>query len=255
MVTRAARTIEPQQIETTLAAALSAQYALGPSKNVMVNFDRDVGAAACGADRHGRRRACSISATTRAIAASTPRSIFPGARSLRLSGQARVMVEVATVARPLTRGEILKQADVVIERHPRAEVGRDYIADREQAVGLAARYDMQGGRLLRAADLMKPEVVRRNEVVTLVYEVPGITLTVRGKATEGGAEGDVIGVLNEHSKRVIEGVVVGARPRRRRQRRAAACRQCRAGGQRVAAAPAVSARAKRETRVESSLRN
>ena len=68
---------------------------------------------------------------------------------------------------------------------------------------------MQPGRPLRIADLMKPEVVQRNETVTLVYRVPGIMLTVRGKATEGGAEGDVISVLNEQSKRTVQGVVVG----------------------------------------------
>ena len=34
-------------------------------------------------------------------------------------------------------------------------------------------------------------------------------LTVRGKAAEGGAEGDVISVLNEQSKRTVQGVVVG----------------------------------------------
>ena len=34
-------------------------------------------------------------------------------------------------------------------------------------------------------------------------------LTVRGKAAEGGAEGDVISVLNEQSKRTVQGVVIG----------------------------------------------
>ncbi len=68
---------------------------------------------------------------------------------------------------------------------------------------------MQPGRPLRIADLMKPEVVQRNETVMLVYRVPGIMLTVRGKATEGGAEGDVISVLNEQSKRTVQGVVTG----------------------------------------------
>jgi len=57
---------------------------------------------------------------------------------------------------------------------------------------------------------MKPELVQRNESVTLVYEVPGIMLTVRGKATESGAEGDIITVLNEQTKRPVQGVVVGA---------------------------------------------
>ena len=68
---------------------------------------------------------------------------------------------------------------------------------------------MQPGKPLRTADLMKPELVQRNETVTLVYQVPGITLTVRGKAAEGGAEGDVIAVLNEQSKRTVQGVVAG----------------------------------------------
>ena len=57
---------------------------------------------------------------------------------------------------------------------------------------------------------MKPEMIQRNESVTLVYRVPGITLTVRGKATEGGAEGDVITVTNEQTKRPVQGVVVSA---------------------------------------------
>ncbi|HET7376189.1 MAG TPA: flagella basal body P-ring formation protein FlgA, partial [Anaerolineae bacterium] len=48
-----------------------------------------------------------------------------------------------------------------------------------------------------------------NETVTLVYEVPGVVLTIRGKAAEGGAEGDVINVLNEQSKRTVQGVIVG----------------------------------------------
>ena len=38
--------------------------------------------------------------------------------------------------------------------------------------------------------------MQRNETVTIVYEVPGIMLTVRGKALEAGAVGDVVSVLN-----------------------------------------------------------
>ena len=67
---------------------------------------------------------------------------------------------------------------------------------------------------------MKPELVQRNETVTLIYEVPGIALTVRGKALEGGAEGDTISVLNEQSKRTVQGVVAApgrmSSPRARR---------------------------------------
>jgi flagella basal body P-ring formation protein FlgA len=129
--------------------------------------------------------------------------------TLRLSGRAASTVEVVTLARPVERGEVLKTADVLVERRARGEIARDIVGNPDQAVGLAARQSLQPGHPLRVADLMRPELVQRNETVTLVYEVPGITLTVRGKATEGGAEGDVIAVLNEQSKRTVQGVVVG----------------------------------------------
>ncbi len=98
---------------------------------------------------------------------------------------------------------------MLIERRPRTELTREIITDRERAVGLAARAPLQPGRVIRAAELMKPALVQRDESVTLMYEVPGVRLTVRGKAGEPGAEGDVISVLNEQSKRTVQGVVVG----------------------------------------------
>jgi flagella basal body P-ring formation protein FlgA len=55
---------------------------------------------------------------------------------------------------------------------------------------------------------MKPEIVRQNEPVTLVYEMPGIVLTVRGKAVNSGSEGDVVNVINLQSNRTIQGTVV-----------------------------------------------
>ena len=208
VVTRAARTIEPEAIESAVAAALSARYALGAAKDVALTFDRALSPLHVEPTAKGNPRVLRLGyePSTGRFDATLE---VPGRSAMQLTGQARAMVEVVTLARALSRGEIIKQADIVAERHARSDIGRDYITDRERVIGFAARNDLPGGRLLHTADLMKPELVRRNEPVTLVYEVPGIVLTVRGKAAEGGAEGDVIGVLNEQSKRVLKGVVVG----------------------------------------------
>ena len=134
----------------------------------------------------------------------------PGKRTaIQLSGRATATVEVATAARTIERGVVLKDADLIMERRARSEVGRDVITSPAQAVGLAPRGGLQAGRPIRTVELMKPDLVQRNETVTLVYEVPGVVLTIRGKAAEGGAEGDVINVLNEQSKRTLQGVIVG----------------------------------------------
>ncbi len=56
---------------------------------------------------------------------------------------------------------------------------------------------------------MKPEIVARNDSVTIIYQVPGVTLTLRGQAKDAGALGDTISVLNTESKRVVQAVVSG----------------------------------------------
>ncbi len=208
VVTRATRTISPGTIENAVTAALSNQYALGPTKDLVLTFDRTL------TPQHVEPTATGMPRVLR-LGYDVPTGHFnaaveiPGRAPLLVSGQARAMVEVLTIAHTVNRGEILKQADVMFERRSRGEVGRDFIVDATQAVGMAARFNMQPGHLLRGLDLTRPEVIRRNESVTLIYQIPGITLTVRGKATEGGAVGDMIGVLNEQSKRVLQGVVAG----------------------------------------------
>jgi flagella basal body P-ring formation protein FlgA len=116
-------------------------------------------------------------------------------------------MEAAITTRALARGEIVKAGDVVIERRAKSEFTNEPPAPAAEVVGLAARRAVRAGQPLRNADLTKPEIVHRGDVVTLHYEVPGIVISMRGKATEGGALGDTVSVLNEQSKRTIQGVV------------------------------------------------
>ncbi len=127
---------------------------------------------------------------------------------LRFSGTAIETVEAAVLARGLERNEVIKSSDVVVERRPKAEVGSD-VASRERAVGMQARRQLRTGQALKIADLAKPDLVQRDQTVTMIYETAGLYLTVRGKALEGGTEGDVVSVLNLQSKRTVSGTVIG----------------------------------------------
>ena len=119
------------------------------------------------------------------------------------------MVDARILLRALGRGEVVKAADVAIERRPKADLGGDVLGADAQVIGLAARQPLRAGQPLRSADLMKPEIVQRNEAVTLIFEAPGMMLTMRGKALESGAEGDVVNVVNLQSKRTVQATVTG----------------------------------------------
>ncbi|MDI1346660.1 MAG: flagellar basal body P-ring formation chaperone FlgA [Pseudolabrys sp.] len=212
VVTRASREIPVADVAAVVARALSTRFNLGDAKEITVNFERDPSAIQVEPNAKGEPRVARIAYDPRSGRFDAALEIPTGAAgfgTLRLNGKAAVTADVVMVSHAVDRGALIKDTDIVIERKPRAEIGRETLTHREQVVGMAARANLRPGQPLRAAELMKPELVQRNETVTLVYEVPGITLTVRGKASEGGAEGDVISVLNEQSKRTVQGVIVG----------------------------------------------
>lgn len=209
-VTRASRTIPAEDVERCIARALSARFALGNAKDIALNYDSELRALQVAPAAKGEPRVSRITYDAYNGRFYAVVELPGGAHApLRLSGRAVVTAEVAVLANPVARGAVIKDSDVQFERRPRAETGNDAATDRAQVVGLAARSALEAGRPLRIAQLMKPEAVQRNEQVTLIYEVPGIVLTVRGKAAEGGAEGDTISVLNEQSKRTVQGLIVG----------------------------------------------
>ena len=66
------------------------------------------------------------------------------------------------------------------------------------------------GEPLRSYDLQMPIVISRGETVTLVFDAPGIQLTVRARALEDVADGEVARFVNLQSNRTIEALADGA---------------------------------------------
>ena len=212
VVTRASRTIPAKDVEDLIARALSARSDLGPAKDIVVTFARDLRAMYVEPSTQGTPRVAQIDFDTRSgrFDATLEIPTVSGKRTvMRLLGRAVTTVEIATVTRTIERGGVIKYSEVQMERRPRGEISREMVISRGQAVGFAARDNLQPGRPIRTAELMKPDLIQRNESVTLVYEVPGVVLTIRGKAMEGGVEGDTINVLNEQSKRTVQGTIAG----------------------------------------------
>ena len=123
----------------------------------------------------------------------------------RFSGTAIATIDAVVLGHELERGAVLKASDLSVERRPKTE--GPFIGDINAAAGLAARHQLRAGQPLREADLAKPPLVQRNDVVTIVYQAPGMLLTLRGEAQESGALGDQISITNMQSKRAFHGIV------------------------------------------------
>jgi flagellar basal body P-ring formation protein FlgA len=209
VVTRLSRTITAQDISSRIAQVLSEQCKLGDARDIAVNFDQDVRTLQVEPDATGELQVVGLAYDPRTarfdVTFDLPESAELHRHPARFIGTAFATVADVAVDHPVERGDVLKASDLTMLRRPKSEDGP--ITDMNEVVGRAARHQLRPGQPLHAADLMKPDIVQRNDTVTIVYQVPGLTLTLRGQAQEAGALGDSIGVLNLESKRVVQAVV------------------------------------------------
>lgn len=210
-VTRLARTVESKEIERAVAQALEHRGGLGDAANISLTFDRDVGDLRLDMANSGAMQATAARYEPRNGRFDVTFQIANdngNPTQLRFTGNAIETVDVAVLTRSVERTDILKSADVVVERRPRAEVGSD-AASREHAVGMQMRRPIRAGQPLRVADLVKPDLVQRDQPVSVIFQTAGLYLTTRGKALDNGTEGDIVSVLNIQSKRTVSGTVTG----------------------------------------------
>jgi flagellar basal body P-ring formation protein FlgA len=211
-VTRLSRTVEAKALEQAVAGALEHRSGLGDAANLSLTFDRDVQDIRLDAANSGAMQPVAARVEPRSgrfdVTFEIANASGAAPTRLRFTGTAIETLEVAVLTRNVDRGDLLRSADLVVERRPKAEIGGD-AASRDKAVGMQVRRPIRATQALKAADLVKPDLVQRDQNITLIYQSAGLYLTTRGKALDNGTEGDTVNVLNPQSKRTITGVVTG----------------------------------------------
>lgn len=211
-VTRLARTLGAKDIEDAIAHALDHRGGLGDAANITLTFDREPQDLRLDASFAGALQPTAVRFDQKNgrfdVTLEITNDDAPAPMKLRITGTAIETVEAVVLTRNVERTDILKASDLATERRNKAEIGGD-AASRETVLGMQLRRSMRAGQALKVADLAKPDLVQRDQAVTVIYQAPGLYLTTRGKALDAGTEGDVVSVLNLQSKRTVTGVVTG----------------------------------------------
>jgi flagella basal body P-ring formation protein FlgA len=213
VITRAARTIPIAEIERAVAETAAKQIGIDNASNVSVYFDSSVRPLVVEPNAATALRIVQFNYDPRSqrfdASIDMPGSAVTRKRAVRISGYLYESIEVPTLARAFSRGEIIRDGDIEMQRRPKAELTADTLRNTAAVIGHAARRDLRAGVPLRVSEMMKPELVGRGDTVTLTFESPGVMLSVRARAVESGTEGDVIPVTNPQSKRTVQATVDG----------------------------------------------
>ncbi|MDB5359977.1 MAG: flagellar basal body P-ring biosynthesis protein FlgA [Rhodospirillales bacterium] len=131
------------------------------------------------------------------------------AAPVHVSGRIVGLITVPVLTRPMMPGEVVRPEDITTADYRVDQMQTGGVMDPRDLIGETPRHPLHAGQPLRASDLQVPVVVKRNDLVLIVLERPGLYLTAEGRALEDGGKGAVIRVTNTQSKRTIDAIVLG----------------------------------------------
>src|SRR5215470_16765825 len=213
VVTRASRPITSKDIEARILRALAGQSGLPDAESLTVTFDNETKPMQVEAATTAELRIVRLAYDPRSgrfdISLELPGSAIARKLPMRFTGSISETFEALVPTRTIAQGEVVRASDLVLARRPKSEAAPNVIRELEQAAGMVAKRALRAGQAIRQSDFAKQEVIARNESVTISYEVPGITVSIRGQALEPGAQGDLINVLNVQSEKTLQATVTG----------------------------------------------
>lgn len=120
----------------------------------------------------------------------------------------RRFAEVLVASKRIEKEEVLNEENIVLQKKEVTNLGNRYFKNIKQLDGKRAKSFILSGQILNPNMLERPTIIKRQNLVTIIYEIPNMLITTKGVAKEDGCEGDVIRVTNLDSKKEIEALVV-----------------------------------------------
>jgi flagellar basal body P-ring formation protein FlgA len=121
--------------------------------------------------------------------------------------QAKVWREVVVAHSNLQRGQLLREADLILET-------RDILTNREYLTSVPTddpfielRENLQAGTLLTARNLRLRAIIKRGRQVDAMFQDSALTISVRAEALEDGVPGQIVRLRNVQSRREFKGKV------------------------------------------------
>lgn len=127
-----------------------------------------------------------------------------------VSGRFDEMVEVPVLRRSIRAGEMIKAEDLELRDYTKARARMDTVTDMASLIGKSPLRVITSGRPIRSHELEQASVIKKNDIVSVLYRNGAMSISTKGQAIDGGAEGTVISVKNIESKKVVQARVLDA---------------------------------------------
>jgi len=130
------------------------------------------------------------------------------ARAIDIAGRLDFTIQAPHLLRSMPSGTLLSEDDIEMRAVPVQLANGAGIPMIEQLVGKQLQRNLLGGAAIRIADVVEPNLISRNQIVTLFLKSGTMTLTVKGRALADASKGETVSVLNLLSNSVVQGIAI-----------------------------------------------
>ena len=203
-VSRAGTTIDEDMLTRLIAEDLKTRGVLVPGSTAQAMFDKPVeNLVAEAVEKPARLLNLRYVASTGIF---TARFAIAGKDlPIDIDGKIELMIEAPHLAANLPAGTILQAGDIEMRNIPLKLAEINGFANAAQLVGKQLQRQSRQGVMLRPADVIEPQLIARNELVTVYFRSGTMTLTVKGQALNAASRGQDVAVLNQTTKKVVHG--------------------------------------------------
>jgi flagella basal body P-ring formation protein FlgA len=206
-VSRAASLVDQPLLAGLIADDLRQRGILGQGMSAQTRFDLQIGTInVASSERPAQLESLRYLPGTGNFSARFMLSGFD--RPLDVTGTIDLTIEAPHLVAGLPAGTVLTPDHIVMRPLPLRQADAQGIPAMDQLVGMALNRQSREGMLLRASDVSTPQLVAKNDLVTIYYRQGPMTLTVKGQAVTGASEGAPLQVLNLVSRRVISATAI-----------------------------------------------
>lgn len=132
-------------------------------------------------------------------------------KQITVSGRLERLVQVPVLLSALQNGHVIQENDIDTIPMRARDVTDDIVLSKDALIGMTPRRITLAGKPVKHIEVQAPQIIERGELVTMVFNGGGLSLTAQGKAMQAGAKGDVIRVVNASSSKTIQGTITGAK--------------------------------------------
>lgn len=107
--------------------------------------------------------------------------------------------ETVVATRTIPAQTVISADDIRIVGDPTGEA----LQEAQSIIGMEARVALFANRPIQSGNIGPPAVVERNEIIPLLFERNGLTISTDGRALGRAGPGDVIRVMNLGSRTTV----------------------------------------------------